>query len=86
MSQNLNKTPHSSVRFQTETFQTETGGGVPSNQPKSDFYHQEALRLLTMADSAIFDDVRDELTRMAHQYQRLAATAKKRDDDRFAEK
>ncbi len=59
---------------------------MPSNQPKADFYHQEALRLLTMADSAIFDDVKDELTRMAQQYQRLAVIAKKRDDDHFAPK
>jgi hypothetical protein len=82
MTQNLNMTPLSSVRFQTETGSAQ----VPSNQPKSDFYHQEALRLLTMADSAIFDDVKDELTRMAQQYQRLALIAKKRDDDHFAPK
>ncbi len=60
---------------------TDGAATVPSNQPKADFYHQEALRLLTMAESAIFDDVREELERMAKAYQRLAVSAQRRGDN-----
>ena len=48
---------------------------MPANLEPAEFYRREADRLTSMAESFIFADVRDELLRIANQYEHLAAQA-----------
>jgi hypothetical protein len=45
---------------------------MPANQEPAEFYRREADRLRTMADSAIFLDVRSGLLDMAERYEAMA--------------
>lgn len=46
---------------------------MPTNLSKSEFYRREADRLRTMAGSASFADVQDELLGIAKQFAALSA-------------
>lgn len=45
---------------------------MPSNLEPAEFYRREADRLRSMADSHLFDDVREGLLNVAHHYDVLA--------------
>jgi hypothetical protein len=45
---------------------------MPSNLEPAEFYRREADRLRSMADSHLFDDVREGLLTVAHHYDVLA--------------
>ena len=46
---------------------------MPSNQEPAEFYDREADRLLSMAESFTFADVRDDLLRIARLYKKMAS-------------
>lgn len=46
---------------------------MPTNLEPAEFYRREADRLRSMAESYLFDDVRDGLLNVAHHYDVLAA-------------
>jgi hypothetical protein len=56
---------------------------MPSNLEPAEFYRREADRLRTMAAADMFKDVRDNLLKVARQYDAMATQAAKLLDHRF---